>query len=104
MKFVHIKGTFFAKLKFFFHQVLFSINPYFSLLRETLYAGRVKLFGGELELFAQAVCELVFVRKGASPPNASFRGPKRWKSEGAKGVGRMMYSFLFLFGRALRIR
>jgi len=48
-------GTFFAKLGLIIHDVSFSTNTLFLLLRETLNAVRVKLFAEALELFAHAV-------------------------------------------------
>ena len=60
-------------------------NPLFPRLCETLYDGRAKLFAQASDLFTHAHC----VSTRRRPQNgvigsSSFRGPKRWKSEGAK--------------------
>jgi hypothetical protein len=65
-------GTSFSKLRLFLRNVS-TIHAVFPPLPETLYASRVKLFVQASELFTQAVFQ-----------RASFGGPKRWKSEGAK--------------------
>jgi hypothetical protein len=49
-----------------FHKVSFIINTLFPPLRQTLYAGRVKLFAEASVLFTHAVFQLVVVRKTAS--------------------------------------
>jgi hypothetical protein len=44
----------------------FITNICFAPLRETIQAGRVKLFAEAVELFTQAAIQLVFFRKTAS--------------------------------------
>jgi hypothetical protein len=44
-------GTSLAKLGLYFHKVSSIVNTRFPPLRETLYAGRVKLFAEASELF-----------------------------------------------------
>jgi hypothetical protein len=65
MKLTYIVGTFFTKLRLFFHKVSIT-NTLFPPLRQTLYAGRVKLFAEASELFMHAVFQLVVVRNTAS--------------------------------------
>jgi hypothetical protein len=48
-------GTFFTKLRLFFHKASFIINTLFPPLHQTLYAGRVKLFAETSEIFTHAV-------------------------------------------------
>jgi len=69
-------GTFFAKLRLILHEVSFSTNTIFRLLRETLNAGRVKLFAEALELFTHAVFQLVVVRKTAHLGGHTAAGQK----------------------------
>jgi hypothetical protein len=59
------------------------MNLFFPNSRETLYASRAKLSDEASELFKHPVFQLVVSAK-RSPRSASFMGPKRWKSEGAK--------------------
>jgi hypothetical protein len=59
-------GTLFTKLRLFFHKVSFTINTLFPPLRQTLYAGRVKLFAEASVLVTHAVFQLIVVRKTAS--------------------------------------
>jgi hypothetical protein len=58
MKFTYIMGTSCRKLGLFCHKVVFIINTVFPPLRETLYAGRIKLFAETSELFTYAVFQL----------------------------------------------
>lgn len=58
---------YFTKFKVFFHKVSLRINTLTSLLRETLYVGRVKLFADVSELHALFQLIVVVVRKTASP-------------------------------------
>jgi hypothetical protein len=44
MKCIYSMYTSFTNVRLFFHRVSFIINIFFSPLRDTLYAGRVKLF------------------------------------------------------------
>jgi hypothetical protein len=50
-------------------------------LRETLYAGRVKLFAEASELFTRVVFQLVVGRKTASTEGI-IQGPKNMEVEG----------------------
>jgi hypothetical protein len=61
---------------------LLIINTVFPLLRETFYAGCVKLFAGTSELFMHTVFQLVVCKRCLQ--SASFRELKRQKLEGAK--------------------
>jgi hypothetical protein len=83
MQFTHFTGTSFTKLKLFLHQVSFIINTLFPLMRETLYAGRVKLSADASELFTQ-MCFSSSSSAKRHPRRSFFREPKWWKSEGAK--------------------
>jgi hypothetical protein len=58
-------GTSFTKLTFS-HKVPFIINALFPPLRETQYAGSVKLFAEASELFKHAVFQFIVVGKTAS--------------------------------------
>jgi len=53
MNFTYIEGTSFKKLRVFSHTLSFILNTIFSSLRETLCAGRVKLFAEASERFTQ---------------------------------------------------
>ena len=83
MKCTNITSRSFTKLTLFFHEVSFAIDILFRLLRETLHAGRVKLYAEASELFTHAVSARRRPKNGVFgvPPS---EGPKRWKSEGAK--------------------
>jgi len=76
-------GTSFTKLRSFFHKI--SIINAFSLLREMLYAGHVKLCWSVV-LFTHAVFQLAVFRKPVSS-RCILQRAKRWKSEGAKSGG-----------------
>jgi len=75
-------STSLTKLRLFFHKVCFTVNTLFPYFLETLYAGRVKL------CWSVGVLLLRCVSARRPPQNAlrsaSFRGPERWESEGAK--------------------
>ena len=66
MNFTYTVGTFFTKLKLFSHTLSFIINAIFSSLRETLCAGRIKVFAEASERFTDAVLLLIVVGKTAS--------------------------------------
>jgi hypothetical protein len=76
MKFTHIMGTSFTKLRLFFNKVFYTINTFFPPLRETLYAGRVKRFAEASKFSTHAVFQLVVVRKTASS-NCIHQGAKK---------------------------
>jgi hypothetical protein len=57
MKFTNTMGTFFTKLKLFFHTVSFIINTLYPSLHEMLYAGHLKLLAEVSELFMHAVLQ-----------------------------------------------
>jgi hypothetical protein len=76
-------GTPLTKLRLFFCKAFFNINTIFPRLRETLYAGRVKLFAEAFELFMHAVFQLIVVGKTASSP-CILQGARRWNLEDAK--------------------
>jgi hypothetical protein len=83
IKLTYITRISFTKLCLFFHRVSFIMNTLLTLLREALYATRMKLFAEASEIFTQA---LFFSSSSAKRRlrNAYFRGPKIWKSEGDK--------------------
>jgi hypothetical protein len=76
-------GTFFTKLKLFFHKVSFIINALFPPLHEMLYAGRLKLFAEVSELFTHTMFQLVVIRKMVSS-DSILQGTKKVKLESAK--------------------
>jgi hypothetical protein len=76
-------GTSSKKFRSLFHKVSISVNTLFPPLRETLYAGRVKLFAEASELFTHVLFQIVVARKTASS-HYIIQGAKRWKSESAK--------------------
>jgi len=82
MKLTYIMGAFFTKLRLFFHKVSFIINTLFPPLRQTLYAGRVKLFAEASELVTHAVSVRRRPQYGVLGAHPS--GAKICKSEGAK--------------------
>ena len=66
MKCTYTTSTSFTELILFFHKVSFVINTLFPLVRETLYAGRVKLYAEASELLTHAVFQFDVFRKTAS--------------------------------------
>ena len=54
------------KVQITFHKVSSIINTFFSPLRETLYAGTVKLYSEASQLFRKAVLQVIVVSKTAS--------------------------------------
>ena len=77
-------GISFTKLILLFLVVFFIMNTLFPPLRDTLYAGLVNLFAETSPLFTHVVFQLLVVRKTAFSESKTFKGPKRWKTEGAK--------------------
>ena len=80
MKCTYITSKSFTELILFSHKVSFVINTVFPLVRETLYAGRVKFCAETLELLTHAV----YSSEKRRLRSASFSGTKLWKSKGAK--------------------
>ena len=78
-------GTSLAKVRLFCHKVSMT-NTLFPLLREMLYAGRMKFFAEASELFTFAVFQLVIIHKKRHSWSASISEPRRWKSEGVKST------------------
>jgi hypothetical protein len=76
MKFTHIKGLSFRKLRLFFHKLSFIFNKLFPHLHETLYASHIKLF-------AEVLCFSLLVYAKQQPQTAPFWGPK-------SGIWRML--------------
>jgi hypothetical protein len=59
-------GTSITKFRLFFSQNLLHCQHTYSILLETLYAGRVKLFAEASEFFSCALFQLVVLRKSSS--------------------------------------
>ena len=66
MKCTNITSTSFTKLTLFSHKVSFVNKTLFPLVRETLYAGRIKLYAEASELWTHTVFQLVVFGKNAS--------------------------------------
>jgi len=64
MKFTYIMGISFTKLRLCFHSLL-HYQQTFSPLRETLYAGCIKLFAETPELLMHVTFHLITVHKTA---------------------------------------
>jgi hypothetical protein len=77
--------TSFTNLRLFFHEGS-NINTLFTNSHEMLYDGRLKLFAEASELFMHDMFRLTVVVRETAPRTASFRGPERWKVDGAKSV------------------
>lgn len=78
----YIMGMSLTNLRSFFHKVTFIINALFRPLRDMLYSGCIKLFAKASWLFMHSVFQLIICKMLCW--EASFRGPKRRKSEVAK--------------------
>ena len=66
MKFTKAMGTYFTKLRLFFHKVSFVINTTFAPLHEMPGGSHVQLFAEVSELFTHAVFQLDIIHKIAS--------------------------------------
>jgi hypothetical protein len=73
-------GHILGKLRLFFHKVSSVINTSFTLLRETLYAGRVKLFA-EGRSSTRTLFQFVVASKTASS-DCILQGPKKMQVGG----------------------
>jgi hypothetical protein len=66
MHFLHMMGTSFTNLRFFFYKFSSIVNFLFPLFHETLYAGCIIFFAVASGLLTHAVFQLVVFRKTAS--------------------------------------
>ena len=73
-------GTFFTKLKLFFHKVSFIINTLFPPFQEMLYAGHLKLYAEVSEHLTHALFQLIVTWK-MECLNSILHGTKKGKSE-----------------------
>jgi len=83
MKFTYIMGTFSTKLRSYFRKVSITINEFFPLLEEILYAGCVKLFTPPSKGLKITVFQLGDAQKIASS-ECTLQEAKKFEVEGAK--------------------
>ena len=79
-------GISYIKHRLFFRKVSSAIKTISPLVRGTLYAGRAKLFAEASELLANAVFQVVFLRKTSSS-EYNLQGAKQMEVGGGPKSG-----------------